>query len=130
MWKEIEKNNPIGFELFKLCCEEKYKIYYTTDGDNNPLKFCIRKGIDIYKLPFSMLYGILEDFFDSQGIYIEVTTTFNKDGERSRFNYSIVEENTVGVSEIECLFKTRKEARIKATQKAFEILEDKLKEND
>jgi hypothetical protein len=62
----------------------------------------------------SMQYGVLVDFYDSVGVFIQIETRIF-DKEHPCYIYSETVYNRVG------LFKTRHEARIAAIEKANEI---------
>jgi hypothetical protein len=62
----------------------------------------------------------LEEFFDNQEIYIEVEYEFT-----NSFSWSIQYDHHVDFSERNLI--SRKEAKNEAIEKAFEILENKIK---
>jgi len=66
-----------------------------------------------YELPDSMQYGVIEDFFDSVGIVINIVKTQN-------FDWRYITDLDGG-EYFDEYFKTRKEARKQAIEKATEI---------
>lgn len=71
---------------------------------------------DAFKyLPHSMQYGVIVDFFDSVGIYIEICKT----------PHSAVCYYMVNDCDNDFLFKTRHEARAAAIEKATEIYNER-----
>ena len=82
-----------------------------------------------YKLPFSMQYGVYEDFFDSVGYTIVINSDWyftvlqlakgEGDGKQT-FEYYVYYPDK-NPAEYDSEFKTRQEARTKAIEKANEI---------
>ena len=72
-----------------------------------------------YELKYSMQYGVLVDFFDSVGLFIQIETRIF-DKEHLCCIYSETVYNRVGC------FKTRTEARTAAIEKANELRNEAL----
>ena len=78
--------------------------------------------IDFYSLPFSMQYGILVDWFDSVGIYIDISKVFGD----LEYRWWI-EDETLRLEDYQSeAFKTRTQARQKAIEKANEIYNNRV----
>lgn len=74
-------------------------------------------------IPFSMLYGILEDFFEENGIFIEIRLL--RDFSENKISYYF---NVYNLKSLEFItnsekFKSKTEAKHQAILKACEILE-------
>ena len=67
----------------------------------------------------------LYDFFDSQGIIVEITKYYHNAG-NTKWNYDVSDELNYNLGNNFDEYATRTEAEEKAFEKAFEILEDKL----
>ncbi len=66
-------------------------------------------------------------FFDEQGVYIDAEIDTTMEAKFSPTIYSEKDEPCEEIWRDEYLYRTRTEAEEKAFEKAFEILEDKLK---
>lgn len=82
-------------------------------------------GSHFVKLPYSMVYGILLEFLDEQGLLIDVSPDMPGNKDAFFFSMKIVDRmlNHLCIWEP---FKTRLEAQLAAVEKAFEILEKRL----
>lgn len=86
------------------------------------------EGCNIMIIPFNMLYGLLEDFFEDNGIYIEIFLENRID--RQYWNYQIRSDFFncgSGVLYLDKKIYTKTEAKIQAILKACEILEKTVK---
>ena len=92
-------------------------VSYIDFIQENTLKDEIR-NIFFYRLPESMKYGVLVDFFDSVGIRIDIGSGIVSD----EFHFDIKTHRIEYVSD---RLKTRPEARTKAIEKANEIFNNK-----
>lgn len=73
-----------------------------------------------YSFPFSMQYGVMVDFFDENGIMIEVSGYYI--GTKKRYDYTIrTSERYVGVE-----YQTRSKARKNAILKANNLFLEKI----
>ena len=108
MWKEkIEKKYPEGWQEFRNWYFENFRAPF-------PELPCQKVN------GFRFLWGWLEDFFDSKGIYINIFICVTR-------RKSILYDYTVGNSQHtfgESDFKSRQEAREAAIMKAFKILKE------
>jgi len=113
-------------EIEKKCLKAWELIYEWTLVNHINLSRC--KGRDLY------------DFFDDNGIIIQITPVWICDKTISTMphDYKMIKvsehyvdewEYAVNMSRCEISFKTRTEAEKGAFRMAFEILEDKLKQN-
>ncbi len=104
------------------------KYYYSEISDS----FKIEIGERIFNIPFEMLYGLLEEFFDKNNIIIIISNHcsywkfYIKIAKNKIFNYQYKWDLKVIFQK--SYFKTRDEAKIEAIKKAFEIKENQLKE--
>ena len=82
---------------------------------------------DFEGLEPSMQYGVYVDFFDSVGIYVDIDS-YRWNIEQTVFEWVIQDNNTNPnvYYETEQSCKTRHEARIKAIEKANEIINEQL----
>lgn len=103
-----------SFRWFEIMQNKEYNFILYYNGENEASKF---------EMSFEMLYGIIEKFFDEQGIII--TSFF--DYKDKKFNYEIylyeIENNITSGTEY---YFNRDEAKKEVIYLAFEILEDKL----
>lgn len=86
-------------------------------------------GYEEIPIPFSMLYGLLEDFFEENGIAIEVTKDYT--GEIEEWEYQLIwilhdKYFQYGSIIRNDFLLLKQEAKQQAILKACEILEDKL----
>ena len=101
LWQKIQSKHSEAYD--------KWRQYIYTDNSE------IWDFFDWQELNLSYLWGHIEDFFDSKGIYI-VMDVYQKDEKNKEFIYSINNQGYFG-------FKSRQEAREAAIIKCFEILE-------
>jgi hypothetical protein len=117
VWGEIEDNLNNILDMAMLTISFDNEEIWLGDAECNYLD----------EIPFNMLYGLLEDFFEENGIIIEIGYSEEDD----KYYYCIYRnqyciENTF---EPDFLIETKQEAKEQAILKASEILEDKLNEN-
>jgi len=113
--KEYLKNNSFGNFYFDICYDQ---IDMQTDFDG-----CYDcNGSSHYEvLPFSMLYGLLEDFFENNGIEIEIRNVI------MYYEFQLFSTETGDfVYESTDDFKSKNEAKYQAILKSCEILERRL----
>jgi hypothetical protein len=79
-----------------------------------------------YATSKSMQYGVYVDFFDSVGVYIELTPYFDSVTEIVLWFFTLEDKRCAHLnSHLENKAKTRPEARTKAIDKANEIYNEK-----
>jgi hypothetical protein len=87
--------------------------------------FCVKyqiSTVNFYDLPQSMQWGVYLEFFDEQGIFIEVSkVSLGLDVKVYR-----IKINSKYVTEI-TMYNTLAEAQEQAIKKAFELLNERLK---
>lgn len=70
VWKELD------YKLFSLELDQEdtyCRLWIDTDKDKNPIIYYDGDNEKSYStIPFSMFYGLLEDFFEKDGIPIEI----------------------------------------------------------
>lgn len=125
-WKEIKERHPKAFDKFYKWQwgNQEYKfhnrnIYF--EHSNYPES----RSIDIWGISFqSMCKGRrFYDFFDEQGIFIELMPPYSFDEGMNNYEWQI---HPMGEVSPTC-YKSRTEAEEAAFNKAFEILENKLR---
>lgn len=110
-WKEIKENYPKGWAKLQLS---------QSIGKYGEIK--ISQWMSLSSEGFGdITLRDFYDFFDEQGIYIELT--LEKGG---RFHVDILDKEAEYLFIIKEIFNTRTEAEEAAFNKAFEILENKL----
>jgi hypothetical protein len=127
-WNEIKEKYPKGYEKFKYSCYptdlKDSEFWIDNDRDDNPIIYYDGKEERSYiQLPLYLYYGLLEKFFDDNGIIIDIYYKFN-----FHFSYTIYYKNSMvfkSYFEDKTTYK-RNEAKPAAIFKAFEILEKEL----
>lgn len=134
--KKIYKDFPKVWEKMKNSLGYYQTALNNEDEINNKLDglslfFDIRGTIDLdlelgeyhhyAKIPFSMLYGLLEDFFEENGIIINITF----DIEEQKYWVEIINDLFSEYCEPENLFGEKDDVKIFSILKACEILENK-----
>jgi hypothetical protein len=118
VWGEIEDNLNNILDMAMLTISFDNEEIWLGDAEYNYLD----------KIPFPMLYGLLEDFFEENGIIIEIKYFASmkdwryqiKQLYKSDWFYKIIEKYPERCN-------SKQEAKEQAILKASEILEDKLK---
>ena len=110
-WKEIKEKCPRAFKFYT----KKYGFVDTEIAQNNLL---LMLGDDLDRR--------LYDFFDEQGIIIDIAPTFSKKVNGKTEFYIDWWIDDMPAAESNKNYKTRAEAEEQAFIKAFEILENKL----
>lgn len=123
VWECLENT----YDNIKLSNEYLIDIYF----EQTDIQFVYFAENGMYKLdkiPFSMLYGLLEDFFEENGVVILYEYYF--DGFSSKETYykiTIIEKETLEyLSCIRSKTKIAKEAKEQAILEACGILEERL----
>lgn len=126
--KEIYEKYPKVWDMIR----QKYREKPITDLEEEPLYIDIT-GHEIslletseniaYIMPFNFLYALLEDFFEENGIIIEITVQ-----DKDFFTYELRDDEgngySIGVFIRTC--DTKNEAKSQAILKACEILQEQL----
>jgi hypothetical protein len=113
--KEYLKNNSFGQFYFDVCYDQ---IDLQTDFDGC---YDCNDSSNYEVLPFSMLYGLLECFFEENGIEIEIRNVI------MYYEFQLFSTKTNDfVHESTDDFKSKNDAKYNAILKACEILERKL----
>ena len=87
---------------------------------------CCEEGVVYFELSFSMMYGLFLEFFDEQGIII--TLEYQRGDELFYWCINSTTKENMRRTEFEDKeYKNRQEAQSMGVQKAFEILEERLK---
>ena len=92
------------------------------------------KGVDhwvldeFHNLPESMQYGVYVDFFDSVGLMIDESLFFSSKENDYMFTYSVIYYKS-RYYEVN-IVPSRQEAQTKAIEKANELLNDKLNQDE
>jgi hypothetical protein len=128
-WEEIKEKYPKPFEKFSKWYWREMKFEML---ENGTLYFeQVFDGGKSYATTTISVKDIVKsrrwyDFFDEQGIYIEIyVLEINDDFTASDWQYDIANESNM-IEDID--YPTRTEAEEQAFIQAFEILENKLKE--
>jgi hypothetical protein len=101
-------------------CKEDFEKWFHLNDEYLGYEFSVHKcdsTPDFYKEPFSMQYGVLVDFFDSVGIFVDAQADAFDYG---KFWYSVLDKDH-SYGEPNADYITRTEARQKAIEKAVEI---------
>ena len=107
--EEFEKwftnsDNHKGFDAEQIALDRKYRLKV------------------FYQLYPSMQYGVYVDFFDSVGIFIEITPYFDSVTEVMLWFFTLENKKCIHLnSHLENKAKTRSEARLLAIEKANEL---------
>jgi len=113
--KEYLENNSFGEFYFDVCYDQ---IYLQTDFS----KYYNYNDDSHYEiLPFSMLYGLLEDFFYKK----EIEITYHYSIQRNKYKYFIYSKKE-NKEYYDIVWYKRNEAKYQAILKACEILEGRL----
>lgn len=68
---EIIERYPIVYEKLKKYCDINYHGHLITVNDNK-IELENKESHAVLEITFSMLYGLLEDFFEDNGIIIQI----------------------------------------------------------
>jgi len=119
-WKEIKTNYEKSYYEFENYIHNNYKDIYHVYID---FFFIIDNGKPVI-IPFEILYGIIEIYFD--GLKIEINII--------HYNcltwYFVIDDyiNKQYISNKDYNFNSRLEAKLAAVKKSFELRETQLKE--
>ena len=125
-FKKWKSDSPKSFEGFRISLEKQWYPFDDTYIDNYG-NFWIEMGDDRKsELPFEMLTGIIEKFFEDRNL----SFLFVKNNETENINFNKwvgeVIETDVFIESEPLFYNTKTEAQISAYLKAAEILEKEL----
>jgi len=119
-YDEIEVN--IEEDHFGTC---NYYFYGEEYDKTEVYLICIQciENEKVEIIPFPMLYGLLDDFFEENNIYLEIVRIYTEYDRYLGYDYWIVGEK----KERRTTPSTKHEAKQNGILKACEILEERLK---
>jgi len=122
-WKEIKEKSKIWNLILKFLNEKQgLNPEYITIKDNR-IGYLQTDGVHIVMIFIPLDDRFLYDFFDKQGIIIDIDLATNK----GQFGFVIYFDDFKNEFEGNKLFDNNPEAEQQAFLKAFEILEEKFK---
>lgn len=114
--------------LFDYKLNNDFSLWVCEEGENYKYFKIVNHNlpdIDDFRIPFIMLYGLLEDFFKDNGIILTIEYSFGT--EDNYWSYTITGDhwnNTI--NQVSDLLDYKNEAKEQAILKACEILESRI----
>jgi len=99
-------------------CKTDFEKWFIDKYDSDKVHETIMLITEFYNLPQSMQFGVLVEFFDSVGIYVNDQYGYIV---KTTYSFKIVNKKTETILNYKSEFKTRQEARQKAILKANKI---------
>ena len=122
-WTEIKEKYPKAWDkLFEMFDEGVLENEIVFDNEPSYISDIIR-----FEKNVPLLFGrLLYDFFDEQGVYVEIFRAFSYTNKLQYWDWGVGNDDHFNAITGEVEEPTRTEAEGKAFEKAFKILEGEL----